>query len=192
MQVSLKKAITLVELLISVTLMGIIVLGAIAFHLAGERFLVSSETKARVLNDLSFVLQHLQKNILLATGSADNPGINVDAAGINLSLEQIVDNDPNVTRTVDYQFDTVGNTIRFRVDAAEWKNLTSSFIDLGPPNAFAIAVDDGGVKITNLALRLDPDPASAMNDSTNPQITTIDTNDPPNRTIYFYSLAHTW
>ncbi len=175
MQVSLKKSVTLVELLISVSLLGVIVLGAIAFHLAGEKFLTSSERKAQVLNELTFVLQHLQKNILTATGSVNNPGIRV--VGNILLLTQD-------TQNVDYHFDTGGNTIRFRVNAGGWENLTERFINPG----FAIARVDGGVQITNLALRLNP--ADTKNDSTNPEVTTIDARG--NRTVYFYSLSHSW
>ena len=200
----MRKSITLVELLIAVTLMGIVILGAVAFHLAGEKFLISSETKARVLNDLSFVLQHLQKNILLGTGDLTSRGINVPAAGI-LSIRQDIDavGNQNYTpadysddRTVRYKFGIVPdqNSVMFSDDnGVSWENLTLSFIDLtgdGWPFSIVLNPNDGGVEITNLALRLDP--ASAKNDSTNPQVTTIDTDVSPDRTIYFYSLAHTW
>ena len=187
MQVSLKKSITLVELIISVTLMGVIILGAVAFHLAGGKLLTSSETKTRVLNDLSFVLQHLQKNILTAKGSADNPGISVNVAGNTLSLIK------EGTQTANYTFGVAAspNSIMFSDDnMVTWEQLTSSFIDLGAPNAFEIDIVNGGIKIANLALRLDP--TSVKNDSTNPEVTTIDADSLPNPTVYFYSLAHTW
>jgi len=201
MQVSLRKSITLVELIISITLLGVIVLGAVAFHLAGERFLRSSETKVQVLNDLTFVLQHLHKNVLSGTGDYNNPGIDASAARV-LAIRQDIGaaGNPNFTpadysddRTVVYTFGIAAspNSIMFsNDDGTTWEELTRCFIDIGAPNAFAVNVVNGGVEITNLALRLNP--ASIKNDSTNPQVTTIDADTSPNRTVYSYSLAHSW
>ena len=199
MQVSLKKSVTLVELLISITLLGIIVLGAVAFHLAGERFLSSSERKVQVLNDLTFILQHLHKNVLSGTGDYNNPGIDASAARV-LVIRQDIDaaGNPNFT-PADYTDDRIAvytfgiaaspNSIMFSDDdGTTWEELTRCFIDLGAPNAFAVNVIDGGVEITNLALRLNP--ASSKNDSTNPEVTTRDTGG--NRTVYYYPLIHSW
>lgn len=178
MQVSLKKSVTLVELIISIVLLGVIVLGATAFHLSSERFLSSSEKKTQVLNELTFILQHLHKNILVAVGDVDNRGIIV--TGNTLQLIQ-------ATRTVEYNFNTGNKTISFRVVSGAWETLTSSFVNLG----FAVSLNaaDGGVAITNLALRLDP--ALPEDTSSNPQVTTIDAG-AGRRTVYFYSLAHSW
>ena len=191
MQVSLKKSITLVELIISITLLGVIILGATAFHIAGERFLTSSETKTQVLNELTFILQHLRKNILVATGDITNIGINITILPPKTVLEITQE-----SRTVQYEFGAgPGNRIRFRVKppgpgVIPWEILTESFIDLGGLMPFGISLDtdDGGLAITNLALRLDP--TSPKNDSTNPEVTTIDTSG--GRTVYFYSLSHSW
>jgi len=177
MQVSLKKSITLIELIIAMTLLGVIVLGATTFHIASEKFLSSSERKTQVLNELTLILQHLHKNVLVATGSIDNRGINI--AGNTLRLTQS-------TRTVEYNFDTGNRRIRFRVLGQPWETLTNSFVNLG--FSVSLNVADGGVAVTNLALRLDP--TSPEDPSTNPQVTTVDGNG--NRTVYFYSLTHSW
>ena len=175
MKVSLKKSVSLVELLISISLLGVIALGAIAFHLSSERFLTSSERKTQVLNELIFILQHLQKNILIVTGSADNPGMSV--VGKRLKLDQD-------TQTAEYSFNPAGKVIRFRIDAGGWERLTSRFVNSG----FGFDIVDGGVEITNLALRFNPD--LPKDDSTNPEVTTIDSGG--NRTVFFYSLSHSW
>jgi len=195
----MKKSVTLIELLISITLLGIIVLGATAFHLSSERFLGSSEKKAQVLNDLTFVLQHLHKNVLSGTGDYNNPGIDVSVDGV-LTIRQDIDaaGNPNFTpadysddRIVVYTFGIAAspNSIMFsNDDGATWEELTRCFIDLGAPNAFIINVVDGGVEITNFGLRLEP--GSAVDPSSNPEVTTIDTGG--SSTVYFYSLAHSW
>jgi len=199
MQVSLKKSVTLVELLISITLLGIIVLGATAFHLSSERFLSSSEKKTQVLNDLTFVLQHLHKNVLLGTGDYNNSGVDVPDAGV-LTIRQDIDaaGNSNFTpadygddRIVVYTFGIAAspNSVMFSDDdGATWEELTRYFIDLGVPDAFDINVVNGGVEITNFVLRLEP--GSDVDPSSNPEVTTIDTGG--SSTVYFYPLAHSW
>ena len=180
MQILLKKSITLIELIISIVLLGVIVLGSTAFHLSSERFLSSSEKKTQVLNDLTFILQHLHKNIVLAVGGIDNIGIK--PVGNNLEIVQNM-------RTVEYEFGVGPSDRRVRfqvVGETSWEILTESFVNLG----FEISLNtaDGGLAITNFALRLDP--TLPEDPSSNPQVTTIDTG--ARRTVYFYSLAHSW
>jgi len=194
----MRKSVTLVELLISIVLLGVMVLGATAFHLSGERFLSSSEKKTQVLNDLTFVLQHLHKNVLLGTGDYNNPGIVASAGVLNIRQDIDAAGNPNFTPT-DYSDDrivaylfgiaTSPKSIMFSNDGAPpWETLTRCFIDLGGSNDFGINIADGGVEITNLALMLDP--TLPADPSKNPQVTTIDTGG--NRTVYFYPLVHSW
>ena len=195
MQVSLKKSVTLVELIICIMLLGVIVLGAIAFHLSAERFLSSSEGKTQVLNELMLILQHIQKNVLMATGDIGDVGISVAGASPILRIRQdingagVVNNTPEDytdDRIVGYRFDLGTGQIDF--EGVEI--LTRGFVqEVGFPfNVRAGAVVNGGVEITNLALRLDP--ALPEDPNTNPQVSTIDTG--ANRTVYFYSYVHTW
>lgn len=186
MQVSLKKSVTLVELIISIVLLGVIILGATAFHLSSERFLSSSEKKTQVLNDLTFILQHLQKNVLVATGNVVTAAnIGIRPAGNVLVIYQ-------EGRTVRYEFGVgpSNRRIRFRVlpsSGTPWQILTERFVnDVG--FGMSLNTADGGLAVTNLALRLDP--TLPEDPSTNPQVTTIDGGG--RRTVYFYSLTHSW
>jgi hypothetical protein len=70
-----KRAITLLELLIAISLLLLIVLGVGVFDIASRRFLRSSETKVSVVNDLAYILEHINKYISLATGDINVPGI---------------------------------------------------------------------------------------------------------------------
>ncbi len=83
----MKKTVTLVELIIAIVLMGIVVLGAISFDLASRTFFKSSERKVNVVNDLTFVLEHLQKNIMNGKGTVDNPALVWDGATV-LTISQ--------------------------------------------------------------------------------------------------------
>jgi len=198
MQVSLKKSATLVELLISMVLLGVIVLGAVAFHLSSERFLGSSERKTQVLNDLTLVLQHLHKNVLLGTGDINHQGINTSADGLTIRQDITAAGVSNSTPAdysddllVAYTFGTGAspNSVLFsNTDGASWEVLTNCFVDLGGGSAFEVNIVNGGVEVKNLALRLEP--GSSADPSTNPEVTTRDT--AGNSTVYFYPLAHSW
>lgn len=195
----MKKSVSLVELIISMTLLGIIVLGASAFHLSSSRFLSSSEKKTQVLNDLTFALQHLHKNVFLGTGDSNNPGIDVSVPGV-LSIRQDINSAGNSNLTPDdYSDDRVvaytfgvaasSDSIMFSDDdGASWEVLTRSFINFGGSNSFALNIANGGLEIANFALRLDP--GSAADAGSNPEVTTIDAGGNP--TVYFYPLAHSW
>ncbi len=187
----MRKSVTLVELIISTVLLGVIILGAIAFHLSSERFLTSSETKTQVLNDLTFILQHLHKNILLATGDISKRGISTSGVTI-LRIRQ----DRNTPRTpanyaddiwVRYEFRPNPNhDVRFRVGSGAWETLSKYYVgDVG----FRMDLINGGVRVRNLAMRLDP--TSAEEPRTNPEVSTVSTAG-GTCTVYFYSLLHSW
>jgi len=178
------------------TLLGVIVLGAIAFHLSAERFLSSSEGKTQVLNELTFILQHIQKNVLMATGDIDDVGISVAGAPPILRIRQDINGatgasnnspeDYTDDRIIGYRFDLGAN----QIDYEGTEILTAGFVqEVGFPfSVRAGAAVNGGVEIENLALRVNP--AFPEDPNTNPQVSTIDTG--ANRTVYFYSYVHTW
>ena len=196
----MRKAITLVELIISMTLFGVIILGAVAFSLSSEKFLSSSENSTEVLNDLTFILQHVHKSFLVATGDINNQGVaflvNTVTIRQDLNLNGNSLNTPgnySDDRTVAYRF--AGGQVTFDVSKGGVSNptvvLTNFFIDLGAPNAFGLSLNvlDGGLAISNLTLRLDPT-NPVVDPRTNPQVSTID--GAGGRTVYFYSFSHSW
>ena len=70
-----KYGVTLAELIVAVALLGVVILGVTSFDLASRYFLKSSENKTRVVNELAFILQHISKYTLQASGDGVNRGI---------------------------------------------------------------------------------------------------------------------
>ena len=66
-----RTALTLIELLIAVSLMTVLMMSAFSFEFASQRFLRSSERKTVVLNEVTFVMEHMHKAI---SGAAGLPG----------------------------------------------------------------------------------------------------------------------
>jgi len=69
-----RNALSLLELTLTMALLGLIVMGAYSFDLASRKFLRSSERSIRVLNELTFLVEHMQKNVLLGIGDAVSAG----------------------------------------------------------------------------------------------------------------------
>ena len=140
----MKKALTLVELLISIVLMGVIALGALAFDSASRSFLVSSESKTEVLNNLTYVLDHLGKNISLGIGNNVAPANQaVQVIGGNTVFIRQAD------RNVTYLFDTTAgnNRIIFNDGSSVTNLIDNSLISVTLTEA------NGGLSINNLVLR---------------------------------------
>jgi len=141
----MKKAITLIELLIGVVLMGVVVLGAISFDIASKTFFKSTERKVNVLNDLTFVLEHLHKNIMQGGGTVTNlsASLALDWSGNVLTINQ------STGATVSYTFDVNNHTIVFN-NGITSVTLTSRLESLGnnvrvePAPDFGFAIDTMG------------------------------------------------
>lgn len=77
------------ELVISIILLSIIVLGAGTLSLSSRKFLQASERKTKALNELTFILDHVNKYSKIVTGNAAvaaNSGIQCDAANLRLRV----------------------------------------------------------------------------------------------------------
>ncbi len=157
-----RSAMTLIELLLSLIFLMVILLAATSFHLSSEEFVRSSQRRAAVMNDLSFVLDHLHKNITQVTGTIYNQGITWD--GTSLSLRQDLNTPQTPINFADdtwrtYIFDSDAHTITF-----VGEELTDRFISLDTLNVF-----DAGITMNGLACRFNP--SKAVDTRRNPQAT---------------------
>jgi len=195
----MRKSLTITELLIAVFLLSVIVLGASTFQIASDSFLRSTERKTQVLNELTFVIEHLSKNVALGAGDVagvSGVGIRWNNGAGTLSIDQLtVAGGVIGNRTVTYRFNPANNQIVFSSGGAN-QVLTGRFIMLAAPHVLNVNVGVGalgGVEIGNLALVFDPATynAAAPDERDNPLVTTVDT--AGNQDIlYFYPLAHSW
>jgi len=94
------RGITLVELLISIVLLSIIVLGLGSIDLFSRSHVISSDRRVRISNDASLALEHMGKQIMNAFGNEIIDGAN--------SVVSVVANSPPSDD---------GNTIRFKIDS---------------------------------------------------------------------------
>ena len=178
----MKKTVTLIELIIAIILLAVIILGAIAFDSASRRMFRSSEENAEILNDLTFALEHIHKNVIMGIGDItagdDRRAVNVteeDGVFI-LTIWQDTSTDARLVTTgsdadtqVTYVFNPTNSSVS--IDGVVYEAHTINFEgDALLKNLMSIKVEerDGGVAIDNFTLRTDPE--SAVDRSTNPEV----------------------
>src|SRR3989338_10814761 len=66
---------TLMELLVSITLIGMILVTLTAIDIASRNFLKTSDYEARIQNEVSPILEMIAKNITTAYGAVFSPGL---------------------------------------------------------------------------------------------------------------------
>jgi Tfp pilus assembly protein PilE len=75
MNLSRNKAITLIELLIAIVLLGVMTLAFSSIDLFSRYHLRTSEYRAKIHNELAYVLETITKDVVRATGDVSNGGI---------------------------------------------------------------------------------------------------------------------
>lgn len=146
-------------------------MGAMAFDSASRSFLTSSETKTEVLNNSTYILDHLAKNVSLGIGDSITPAIGV--AGNTITIRQDIDaatglsndtpGDASDDRTVVYVFDTTTGIITFN-DGNSGRDLVDNSVI-----SATISRADNGLSLTNFTLRYRAD--ENANAQINPEVT---------------------
>ncbi|MCK4918062.1 MAG: hypothetical protein KAS51_07600 [Candidatus Omnitrophica bacterium] len=193
----MKKTISLVELIIAITLMGVIVMGAMSIYYLGQKILTSADNKMTVLNEFTYVIEMINKDVLLASGDRTNQGLTLvtSAGNDGLSIRQDISlatglsnqtpDDYSDDRTVIYWFEGPPNR---RIISTISGVTSNHLVNLHGTEPLCLVFRDGGVEIKNLAIRLDP--SKPFDPQDNPQVTSVDLNN--NSTLFFASACHSW
>jgi len=174
----MRKAITLAELLIAISLLGLVVLAVGTFEVAALKMYRKQDYRSEVLIAISFIIQHLDRHIREAIGDVtdtDNIGIKVkwqaDTSSCKFNNCYVdIRNDLNNTPS-DYSDDTIRryaydysqHILRFYPDTSDlthYTDLSSRIVDC----KFSFDTSEGVFKIEVLKGRYLPDEAvSAKN-----------------------------
>lgn len=99
-----KKGVTLVELLIAVVIFSLIVVGFSNIDTFSRYYVISSDRRAKLQNDASYVLEHMEKNITGtntlggAIGDINQPPVNLTTIGGDNAITVWIDANINGTR----------------------------------------------------------------------------------------------
>jgi len=152
------KSITLVELLISMVIMSIVILGIYSVIAFSTNQIVSSSRKSKVQSDLAFALEHMSKYAQQATGNFSNPAFTY--LGTSLRVRIDFNNTPfDINDDPWLRYQLVGNTLRvscsggigcpaiFPIDLS--KNIVGGFMSdtlmpQNPGSGFYVKISSGG------------------------------------------------
>ncbi|RKY29081.1 MAG: hypothetical protein DRP61_00155 [Candidatus Omnitrophota bacterium] len=164
------------ELILAIVLLGVIILSATAIDVASHYFFKSSDTKTQVLNEVSFILEHIQKNASLAHGWIDNPAVAI----ISNSLRIRVDDPNNSTPenfgddlSLTYTFSNTNHQLTYN-NGLTTETLSSRIVDNpdidrdGFPEPLFSLSSSGTEVIVTLTARYDP--SEPVDPKTNPEV----------------------
>jgi Tfp pilus assembly protein PilV len=109
-----RKSITLLELLICITLIGLIVLGFFNIHIFSRYHLVTATRRANLQNEVSYILEHMAKKISGAIGDVRNYPINFTDPFLTVRVDSnqngILDATDNFSA---YEYNSTQHLLRF-------------------------------------------------------------------------------
>jgi type II secretory pathway pseudopilin PulG len=138
------RAITLIELLISIVLLSVIVLGLNSIDFFSRFQIVSSEHRVKIQNEASTALEHMAKHIAQAVGNKDKPPVvgYADNKGIRVRIDTYPEGPPAGNGQVD-DGDPGDTWIAYRHEGTEiwfYPNATTSALPSGSHEVIAMYI----------------------------------------------------
>jgi Tfp pilus assembly protein PilW len=81
------SGVTLIELIVAVILLSVIILAVMSIDTFGRYHLIGSDRRSRLQNKVAYALEHMQKNIALATGNFSLPTIQSITNGFRVRVD---------------------------------------------------------------------------------------------------------
>ncbi len=93
------KAITLIELLVSIVLLGMVVVGLFNIDLFSRQQFLAIDRKAKLQNEAVYALSHISKQLARAIGDVNNPPVTFTyASGMTSVIRATIDATPDGLR----------------------------------------------------------------------------------------------
>ena len=94
----LNKSVTLIELLIAVCIFALIVIGFSSIDTFSRYHVITSDRRAKLQNDASYVLEHMAKWIGMAIGDVNNSTVDTSNIGGDAAVQVWIDYNQNGQR----------------------------------------------------------------------------------------------
>ncbi|MDD5116467.1 MAG: prepilin-type N-terminal cleavage/methylation domain-containing protein [Candidatus Omnitrophica bacterium] len=176
-----KTGVSLIELIISIVLISLVLLGFFSVELFSRHHVISSDRRTKLQNELSYSIEYMSKYVQQSCGDFNNPPITAyPVSGVQTGFRVRVDlNTPQTPNDL-----TDDTWINFYLDSHQLKtsqgavtenlaeNIISNFdpyiMPASPDKGFYAYITDQGTAIDiGLVARYDPSSAAS---SDNPQV----------------------
>ena len=114
-----KRGLTLIELLLSVVLMGVIFLGTFALYNASQVFYFAANEKVITSYELQYAIDHIYKNVMTGIGDINNPAIVISAGNLEFTVRHIDTIDPDDSPTYAEYADDI--ELAYKIEDGELK-----------------------------------------------------------------------
>jgi hypothetical protein len=98
------RAVTLIELLLCLALISMIVIGFFSIDTFSRHHLLTADRRAKVQNDLSLVMEHMSKKIMMGIGDASQYPLNLNVNCLAVAIDSNANGryDPGTDRVQSY------------------------------------------------------------------------------------------
>jgi len=87
MNLNLNKSVTLIELIIAVSLFGVLVVAFTSFDTYSRHHVIVSDRRARLQNELAYALEQMSKYVLQGTGNFNNQPLQQTTNGFRVRVD---------------------------------------------------------------------------------------------------------
>jgi Tfp pilus assembly protein PilE len=170
------KSMTLIELMVSVVIVGVIMLSIQSISIFSWDRLINSDRRSKVQNELSYALEHMSKYVQLATGNINRPAIQLfppgNPTGFLVRVDSMTPSDLSDDAQIKYSLDGNDLTVECLSDCpANFINETLSTRVCSGVAVGAVLPDPLGVNPSDgLYLRITDDDGNVVNTGGNIEI----------------------
>lgn len=167
------RAITLTELLVAISLIGLVIIGIGSLEVFARRHLLAADRRARLQNEDSLALEHITKHLNQAIGNITDTPIQAQTiSSIQVRIDSNQNGQVDLTDTSVY-YRRSGTNVQFSTNGANWQNLATHIVAPGaagfPNGGFIITTPQINQFDITITSRWDPGVAATVN-ADNPQI----------------------
>jgi len=102
------KAISLVELIISIALLALVITGFFGIEVFSRYHLITADRRAKLQNEASYLVAHMSKHLLVAMGDFEHDAVARTASGTGFYIDAFIDDDADGIRSA-----TAASRIRY-------------------------------------------------------------------------------
>lgn len=159
----MNKALTLMELVVAISLVGVIILGAASFDIGSRQMFKSSEGKTQVINEAALILDQIAKDALTGIGDIAHPAITITGSVFNITHDDGDGVWEGTDPIISYTFNSGAHTLTRSIGGGTAETLSNKVMNFVPSLP--------GDNTADITVTLRRHPTLAVDTFSNPEVT---------------------